>query len=362
MKKTASPLVIWLLTGCLLIFTMVIVGGITRLTGSGLSITGWKLIRGTVPPLNEQQWMDEFDNYKKIPQYIEINYHFTLNDFKKIYWWEYIHRLIGRIIGLVFIIPFLFFYIKKQLDKPLVKKLLFIFFLGGLQGFLGWYMVKSGLMQNVRVSHIRLAIHLITAFITFGFTFWVMLGIIYPGENEKSKSGKTLLKISLVIFSLVVLQIIYGAFTAGLKAGHIYNTFPKMGDEWMAASVSYGLQTEGAGSLINNISVVQFIHRCFAWLLALLVFILWYYVKSKSRQDGNLFLPVQQEKSINFLAAAVAVQFLLGVFTLVYQVPIVLGVLHQAGAFILFAASIYLIHSFTSPAAAIQTLRSESGL
>ena len=256
---------------------MVIVGGITRLTGSGLSITEWKLIRGTIPPLNDEQWNEEFDNYKKIPQYREMNYNYTLSDFKKIYFWEYIHRLIGRIIGIVFLIPFLYFWFTKQLSKPLFNKLLFLFFLGGLQGFLGWYMVKSGLVNNIRVSHLRLATHLFTAFITFGFTFWVMLDLIPNEKSEANNLTITLRKASYLILILVMLQIIYGAFVAGLKAGHIYNTFPKMGDEWVASSVPFGIQTEGICSLINNISVVQFMHRSVAWLLALTVIFAWYY-------------------------------------------------------------------------------------
>lgn len=336
-------IVIWLMCGCFLIFTMVIVGGITRLTGSGLSITEWKLIRGTIPPLNEQQWNEEFENYKQIPQYRERNYHYTLNDFKKIYFWEYIHRLLGRIIGIVFLIPFLYFWFTKQLSKQLFNKLLFLFFLGGLQGFLGWYMVKSGLVNNIRVSHLRLATHLITAFITFGFTLWVMLEII-PHEKPKENSLIiSLRKASYLILILVVLQIIYGAFVAGLKAGHIYNTFPKMGDEWVAESVPYGIKTEGVNSLFNNISVVQFIHRTIAWVLALGIFFIWYYAKKKNTVSAKSLLSYKQTGAINLLVVTVLLQFLLGVFTLIYNVPITLGILHQAGAFVLFTSVIFLL-------------------
>ncbi|MFI5219873.1 MAG: COX15/CtaA family protein [Bacteroidia bacterium] len=351
MKSSNKKIILWLFTGCFLIFVMVIIGGVTRLTGSGLSITEWKLIRGTIPPLNAQQWNEEFENYKKIPQYSEQNYHFTVEDFKTIYWWEYIHRLIGRIIGIVFIIPFLFFWLTKQLDKALIKKLLFLFLLGGLQGFLGWYMVKSGLIQNVRVSHIRLAIHLVTAFITFGFTFWVMLDLIYPRKIKNENSVKSIRKGIVIILILVLLQIIYGAFTAGLKAGHIYNTFPKMGDEWIAGAVIYGLQADGISALINNISVVQFIHRCIAWLLALVIIYFWFYGRKK-------FNTSNQKAAINYLMVAVLVQFWLGVFTLIYNVPIVLGVMHQAGAFFLFTATIYFIHSVSAATSSIATATS----
>lgn len=345
MKNSRKGIILWLFSGCLLIFAMVIIGGVTRLTGSGLSITEWKLIRGTIPPLNAEQWNEEFENYKKIPQYNELNYHFSVEDFKTIYWWEYIHRLLGRVIGLVFIIPFLFFYFKKQLNRPLIGKLLFIFFLGGLQGFLGWYMVKSGLVDNVRVSHLRLALHLITAFITFGFVFWVMLDLIHPEKNDGNNLTRSLRKFSPAIFTLVILQIIYGAFVSGLKAGYIYNTFPKMGDEWIASSVIFGLQTEGFGSLVNNISVVQFMHRSIAWVLALSIILLWVFARTKNKLSNYLLLSSEQNQGMSFLSAAVTLQFLLGIFTLIYKVPIALGVIHQAGAFILFASTIYFIHS-----------------
>ncbi|HRS38956.1 MAG TPA: COX15/CtaA family protein, partial [Bacteroidia bacterium] len=170
---------IWLLSGCFLIFAMVVIGGITRLTGSGLSITEWAPIMGAVPPMNGQEWQEAFEKYKQIPQYEMINAHFELQDFKAIFWWEFIHRLVGRLIGVVFLLPFIWFLITRQLDRAMTRKALFLFTLGGLQGFLGWFMVKSGLTERTSVSHIRLAIHLITAFITFGFTWWYALQLLY---------------------------------------------------------------------------------------------------------------------------------------------------------------------------------------
>lgn len=338
MKQNKKFIIAWLGSGCFLIFFMVIIGGITRLTGSGLSITEWKLIRGTIPPLNEQQWNEEFDNYKKIPQYQLQNYHFTLTDFKTIFWWEYIHRLLGRLIGLVFIIPFLWFYFTKQLDKALLRKSLFLFFLGGLQGFLGWYMVKSGLTENVRVSHIRLAIHLTTAFITFGFTFWFMLDIIHTHKINKHIFLSCLTALSIFILFFVLIQIIYGAFTAGLKAGHIYNTFPMMDDEWIAEAVTFSLQQDGLSALINNIAVVQFVHRYTAWIIAALIVYVWFISRNKKT------LTQQQKNALHFSFVIVAAQFLLGVFTLLYNVPVTLGIIHQSGAFFLFAAIIYQLH------------------
>lgn len=334
MISLRNPIALWLFSGCLLIFVMVIVGGITRLSGSGLSITEWKLIRGTIPPMNEKEWQEEFENYQQIPQYRELNYHFTLEDFKGIYWWEYIHRLIGRVIGLVFIIPFTIFWMKGMISRSLMPKLLLLFGLGALQGFLGWFMVKSGLTENVRVSHIRLAIHLGMAFITFGFTYWLLLGL---NENKfKPEVKHSASRSALLLMILVFVQIIYGAFVAGTKAGHIYNTFPKMGDEWIASSVSFGIEKDGLSALFNDISVVQFIHRCLAWVIAFWITGHWVMAIRKS-----MLLHKAQKQSINFLAFMVTVQFLLGVFTLLYSVPVSLGVIHQAGAFFLFAGTIF---------------------
>ena len=180
-NKTHRPIIIWLLTGCLLMYLMVVIGGITRLTGSGLSITQWKVVTGTLPPLSEESWQKEFDSYKQTPQYKLINSDFTLSDFKGIFWWEYIHRLIGRIIGFVFLVPFIWFWMKKRFPEGFMKKAIVLFALGGFQGFLGWFMVKSGLSENVHVSHYRLAAHLISALTVLGFTFWYALDLRWSG-------------------------------------------------------------------------------------------------------------------------------------------------------------------------------------
>ncbi len=341
--KYKKGIIIWLLSGCFLIFTMVIIGGITRLTGSGLSITEWKLIHGTIPPLNEQQWTEEFESYKHIPQYQLLNYNYTLEDFKKIYFWEYLHRLIGRLIGMVFIIPFIFFYIKKQFDKPLLKKVLFLFLLGGLQGFLGWFMVKSGLSERTSVSHIRLAIHLLAAFLTFAFTFKTALDVMYPEKKYYDIHLKKINKIAWIVFALLFIQIVYGAFVAGLKAGHIYNTFPKMGDEWIASSVFYSLQNEGAGALANNLSVVQFIHRYIAYAVVIGFLILFYIAKNLHAARLSKLLSKEKLLAINLLPWFVVFQFLLGVVTLMYNVPVWLGVVHQLGAFACFALMVFIL-------------------
>lgn len=343
--KARKIIIYWLYSGCLLIFLMVVIGGITRLTGSGLSITEWKVVTGTFPPLNENQWQQEFYKYQQSPQYKLINSHFTLHDFKGIYWWEYLHRLTGRFIGIVFLIPFLFFLIKGWVDKKLLPGLLFIFFLGGLQGFLGWYMVASGLVDNPHVSHFRLALHLINAFITFAYTLWVALDLKYAvGDLHLTSERKNLPNANCqllikVLLCVLFFQIIYGAFVAGLKAGHIYNTWPMMGDEWIAESVTYAYAKDGISSLLYNLASVQFIHRTTAIILFLMAGYLWLKRKNKKWK-----LLQHQINALNTVLAVVIMQFLLGVLTLLYNVPIWLGILHQAGAFVLLGAVVYLMH------------------
>ena len=335
LKDNKLPIINWLFTGCFLIFIMVIIGGITRLTQSGLSIVEWDLIMGTLPPMNADDWQVLFQKYQTSPQYKLINKGISLEEFKSIFWWEYIHRLFGRFIGLVFFVPFVFFWITKKFDAPLLKKVLIVFALGGLQGVLGWYMVASGLVKNPFVSHYRLAAHLITAFSAFGFTFWVALGLLFPKEEPvKNKSLRGLKRLINALFVILIIQIIYGAFVAGMHAGKIYNTFPLMGDSLMPESV-YAMNPWWKNFLENH-SGVQFIHRYMAYTVATLAAVIWY----KSRKER---LHPKVINAINFMASIVVVQFLLGVFTLVYAVPVSLGVIHQAGAFILFASLIYLV-------------------
>jgi cytochrome c oxidase assembly protein subunit 15 len=201
-----NKVIIWLVTGGILIFLMVVIGGITRLTGSGLSITEWNVIMGAIPPLNEAQWHEAFEKYKQIPQYSKLNYDYDLADFKKIFFWEYLHRLIGRIIGLVFIVPFIYFLVTKKLTPEWIRKALFLFVLGGFQGFLGWFMVKSGLTERTSVSHYRLAIHLMAAFITCGFTLWYALQLMF--ENASFEPGKKILSYLRFVFAVVILQLV----------------------------------------------------------------------------------------------------------------------------------------------------------
>ncbi|MCL6265272.1 COX15/CtaA family protein [Flagellimonas myxillae] len=336
MKKNRY-VIYWLLTGCALIFIMVVVGGITRLTHSGLSISDYNLISGTLPPMNQQEWQEAFDLYKQYPEYQKLNYHFTLEDFKSIYFWEWLHRVIGRFIGVVFILPFLFFLLTKRLDRSTIKKCLILLFLGGFQGFLGWYMVKSGLVDRPDVSHYRLAAHLTTAFLTFAYSLWVALDLRYPTKMEIQKSIRNLVRVALAV---LVIQIIWGAFVAGLDAGFIHNHWPLMSDGKLIHETVYIEQQPFIKNLYEGKSGVQFVHRYLAYVVVALVIGIWYRTK-------NLKLTQLQQKGVHGLLALVGIQFLLGVLTLILAVPLWLGILHQVGAFFLLAAMTFTLHRFS---------------
>ncbi|WP_417940104.1 COX15/CtaA family protein [Flavobacterium sp. RS13.1] len=337
MKKENKSVIIWLLSGCVLLFLMVVVGGITRLTNSGLSMTDWHLVTDTFPPLTDAKWQAAFDEYKKFPEYQKINIHnnFQLADYKFIYFWEWFHRFIGRIIGLVFFVPFVYFLIKKKLDTPTIKKCIVLLAMGGFQGFLGWFMVRSGLIDNPDVSHFRLSLHLTFAFITFAYTLWVALDLIYPERNINKILP--LLKIARYALVALLIQIIYGGFVAGLNAGLIHNHWPLMSDgEFIHESV-FIEQSSLIKNLIEGKSGVQFVHRTFAY--AVVAIILFLYFKSKKYS-----LTDTQSKGINILVIFVFVQFALGVFTLLYSVPLALGLIHQIMAFFLLSAMTYTLH------------------
>ncbi|MBT7619654.1 MAG: COX15/CtaA family protein, partial [Flavobacteriales bacterium] len=234
---------------------MVIIGGITRLTDSGLSMSTWKLIGGTIPPLNPEEWIAAFNVYQATPEG-EMNSHYVLDDFKYIFFWEYFHRMIGRLLGVVFIIPFIYFLVKKKLSRKLIYQSLILFIMGAMQGGIGWWMVKSGLFDRDGVSHFRLAIHLITAFLTCAFTFWIALSLIY---TEKREGDSKMLKLTSWLFILIVLQIIYGAFVAGLEAGKRFNSWPKMNGEWIPQAVYY--LDPLWKNFLEGPDGIQFIHR-----------------------------------------------------------------------------------------------------
>ncbi len=336
-NKDNKKVIYWLLAGCFLIFVMVVVGGITRLTHSGLSISSYKLISGTIPPLNEAEWIAEFEHYKQFPEYQKKHYHFELEDFKFIYFWEWIHRVLGRLLGVVFLIPFLYFLLKKQLTKPTIKKCLILLGLGAFQGFLGWYMVKSGLVDQPNVSHYRLAMHLTTAFITFAYTLWVALDLWYPVNKAINKHIRNIIRWGMAI---LLIQIIWGAFVAGLHAGLIHNTWPLMNEGKLIHETVYIEQSPLWRNFVEGRSGVQFVHRYLAYVVVAFIIAIWY-------RTRKLDMTLPQKNGINLLVLLVFVQFILGVFTLLFQVPVVLGVLHQVVAFFLLASMTYVLHRFS---------------
>lgn len=336
-KKDNKKVIYWLLTGCFLIFVMVVVGGITRLTHSGLSISSYKLISGTIPPLNEAEWIAEFEHYQQFPEYQKLHNHFDLEDFKDIYFWEYIHRVLGRLLGIVFIIPFLYFLARKQLTKSTIKKSLILVALGGFQGFLGWYMVKSGLVDRPSVSHFRLAMHLTTAFVTFAYTLWVALDLIYPVKKEINKHIRNIIRAAMAI---LLVQIIWGAFVAGLHAGLIHNHWPMMSEGKLIHETVYSELSPLWKNFVEGKSGVQFVHRYMAYVVVGMIFFIWYKTK-------NLSLTRPQKNGIMLLVGLVLVQFTLGVFTLIMYVPVTLGVLHQVVAFFLLASMTFVLHRFS---------------
>ena len=290
-----------------------------------------------IPPTNDVEWQAAFDLYKQYPEYKKLNNHFALQDFKDIYFWEWLHRVIGRFIGLVFLLPFLYFLITKQLTKPTIKKAIILLGLGAFQGFMGWFMVKSGLVDNPDVSHYRLAAHLLTAFITFAYTFWVALDLIFPTKKDINKSFRNFIRFALAV---LLLQIIYGAFVAGLDAGYIHNHWPMMSEGKFMHETVYIEQSPIYKNFIEGKSGVQFVHRILAYFVVLFVFGIWL----KSRK---LTLTKMQSNGISSLLIIVSIQFLLGVFTIILQVPVWLGVAHQIGAFLLLSSMIFTLHRFS---------------
>jgi cytochrome c oxidase assembly protein subunit 15 len=301
-----------------------------------LSMTDWHLVTDTFPPLTVAKWEETFEKYKQFPEYQKINIHndFTLSDYKFIYFWEWFHRFIGRIIGLVFIIPFIYFLLKKRIDKATLNKCFILLGMGALQGFFGWFMVKSGLINNPDVSHFRLSLHLTFAFLTFAYTLWVALDLIYPNKKKIIIPLRNLARISIVF---LLLQIIYGGFVAGLNAGLIHNHWPMMSDGQFFHESIVLEKDSWLLRLTEGKSGVQFVHRTMAYIVVGLIVALFF--KSK-----KYALSLQQKKGVNALVIIVFIQFTLGVFTLLYNVPLWLGLIHQVMAFFLLTAMTYTLH------------------
>jgi heme a synthase len=329
----------WLFSAAALVFAMVVVGGATRLTDSGLSITEWQPIVGIVPPLSEADWQDAFAKYKEIPEYQRVNQGMSLEQFKFIYWWEWAHRALGRLIGLVFALPFGWFWFRGHLPRALAPKLLGVLALGGLQGFIGWYMVQSGLAERVDVSQYRLALHLTLAFVIFGLLLWLALGLSPGSRPVRLKPVMPVQRrLAALLLALLLVQIALGAFVAGLKAGLTYNTWPLMDGKLIPDGL--GTLEPWYLNLFENVTTVQFAHRIVAYILAGLAFA---HAWSLARTAGDEGLV----RSSGLLAIAVAAQAALGVGTLLAAqgaIPIGLGLAHQAGAAVVFAAAVWHLH------------------
>lgn len=331
-----KSIAIWLLVCCATVFGMIILGGVTRLTGSGLSMVQWAPIMGILPPMSQSEWNDTFLLYQQFPEYKIKNFHMDLGDFKSIFWFEYGHRLLGRSIGMIFLLPFLFFLIKGKINKALTPKLIAMFVLGGLQGLMGWYMVKSGLVNDPHVSQYRLTAHLGLAIIIYGYMFWVALDLLFPKTDSRTENTEmNISKLSLIIMGIIFITALSGGFVAGTRAGFAFNTFPLMDGRLIPAGL-FELSPLWR-NFFENIVTVQFDHRVLATVLFLIIPAFW--LKAQ-----KLELEPLARISIHLLLAALALQITLGISTLLLVVPVSLAALHQAGAVVLFTASLFVSH------------------
>ena len=328
-----KAIAIWLLVCCATIFGMIILGGVTRLTGSGLSMVEWAPILGILPPLNQAEWQETFLLYQQFPEYQLKNFNMSLDEFKSIFWFEYGHRLLGRSIGVIFLLPFLFFLFRGKIEKSLTPKLIIMFVLGGLQGLMGWYMVKSGLVNDPHVSQYRLTAHLGLAVVIYAYMFWVALGLLYPKINDVANNTNYRLRsLSLIITGIIVITILSGGFVAGTHAGFAFNTFPLMDGQLIPAGL-FALSPVWH-NFFENIVTVQFDHRVLATLLFLVIPVFWF-------KAGRLELPALARTGSHLLLAALVLQITLGISTLLLIVPVALAAAHQAGAIVLLTAALF---------------------
>jgi cytochrome c oxidase assembly protein subunit 15 len=334
----------WLIMVAILIFAMVILGGVTRLTGSGLSMVEWAPIMGAVPPLSEDEWLVAFDKYKQYPEYQKINQAMSLSEFKGIFAFEYAHRLLGRFIGLAFLIPFLFFYFKKQIRPGLLPKLILMFVLGGLQGGLGWIMVQSGMVDQPNVSQYKLAAHFSAAILIYGYILWTAWNLLYPDARNSWAPGISRLQLQIRwLTAIIILMIISGAFVAGTHAGAMYKTFPDMNGHFLPPGLFD--MTPFLLNIFDNPTTIQFNHRIIAYTIILFVSYVWW-------RSRKYTLTYSARRSINLLMLMMIIQVTLGISTLLSEphtvlrggVSVPLGAAHQGGALLLFTIVLYVNH------------------
>ena len=326
--KINYQLSLWLISMFFIISIMIIVGGLTRLTDSGLSITKWELFSGFLPPLKQNDWFKYFDLYKKIPEYKLQNYNMSLQEFKIIFWWEWAHRFLGRVIGIVYLIPLIYFTFKIKFYKLLNFYL--IFFLICFQGFIGWYMVSSGLVDRVDVSHFRLSIHLLIAFIILCLIFWNYLKVT-NNQNVLNGIGPN---IPLIFLLLIFIQIIVGAFVSGMDAGKIYNSWPLMGSTYFPNDSNF--RDLFRLSAFNDPSLVQFMHRNLAYLIT--IFYVFIFFKIYKNRLVNLY------RTVNILGLFIILQIILGIFTVIYGAQIYIAAMHQLSSVFLVSSSLYFLY------------------
>ncbi len=346
-ERDSRAVAVWLLAMCALVVLMIVVGGATRLTDSGLSIVEWRPVTGAVPPLSQADWVAEFEKYKTIPEYHQVNLGMTLDEFKTIYWWEWGHRFLGRIIGLAFLIPFIVFAATRRLSRALSVKLFAVFMLGGLQGALGWWMVSSGLTERVDVSQYRLAAHLGLAVLLFAAMAWIALDLIEERRRAVQKGGGHRLAPFAVALAIGVYgQIILGAFVAGLRAGRVYNTWPLMEGRFIPEDYFSGAPR--LADVFETAAAAQFNHRLAAYALfaAAAAFLFVARKTALAPRAGLLFF-------------AVLMQGALGVWTVIAATPLALGLAHQAMAILVLSAALYLAHGSMR---SIEITRSSAGL
>jgi cytochrome c oxidase assembly protein subunit 15 len=316
-----------------MVFVTLIVGGVTRLTHSGLSIAEWKPLVGALPPLSHTDWLELFTRYQQTPEFIQRNHDMTLDGFKFIFWWEWTHRLSGRLTGVVFFFPYLWFLLKGVLRGPLAFKVFGFFILGGLQGAMGWYMVKSGLVDDPRVSQYRLAAHLGLAFLIFGLMLWTALDILQPRKSRRWRDGGFTYQLGVILTGLVFVMVLSGALVAGIRAGLAYNTFPLMNGRF--APPELFMLEPWWQNFFSNMATVQFDHRLIAW--ALMAVIPWFAWRVAHEQ------PLAR-LAAGLLVVWLAVQVTLGIATLLARVPVDLAAMHQAGAMVLFGLLLWNRH------------------
>ncbi|NQV48696.1 MAG: COX15/CtaA family protein [Rhodospirillaceae bacterium] len=324
----------WLFVVIAMVFAMVILGGVTRLTHSGLSMVEWKPVTGWLPPLNDAEWMAVFEKYQTSPEFQKVNHGMELPGFKAIFWFEFMHRLWGRIIGVAFFVPFVFFLARGWMVRGLTPKLSFMLVLGGLQGLMGWYMVKSGLVDRPDVSQYRLTAHFSLALIIIGYMEWVALGLLFTDKKDRRPVSKGLWRYAIGNAGWAFVTALSGGFVAGLDAGFAYNTFPLMDGSFIPPD-AYALGSLKE-NLFEDIATVQFNHRLLAECLFVFVAVFWFRAR-------RIDLAPRQRLAVNTLTGIVVAQVALGITTLLLVIPVPLAAAHQAGAVMVFAAALWVV-------------------